>query len=68
MSVSSPRMSARLRRHFFSLPTAVPPGPVAMNKGLIPKGSRAQNSSRVTVSHNANANMPRSRLSAPVPQ
>ena len=48
--------------------TAVPAGPVAMNSGLMPKGSRAQNSSLATVSHSANANMPRSRVSAPVPQ
>ena len=61
-------MSARSSRHFFSLPTAVPPGPEAMNNGLIPNGSRAQNSSPRTVSHSANANIPRSRVSAPVPQ
>ena len=66
--VSKPTKSARSSRHFFSLATAVPPGPVAMNSGLMPKGSRAQNNSRVTVSHSAKANMPRSRVSTSVPQ
>ena len=61
-------MSARSSRHFFSLPTAVPPAPVAMNSGLMPNGSRAQNNSVLAVSHSANANMPRSRVSASVPQ
>ena len=60
--------AARSSRHFFSLPTAVPPEPVAMNSGLMPNGSRAQNNSLATVSHSANANMPRSRVSASVPQ
>ena len=68
MPTSMPRSPARSSRHFFSLPTAVPAVPVAMNSGLMPNGSRAQNNSRSTVSHSANANMPRSRVSASVPQ
>ena len=54
--------------HFFSLPTTVPPGPVARSSGLIPNGSRAHSSSPVWVSHSANANMPRNRVSTSVPQ
>ncbi|CPA03857.1 Uncharacterised protein [Mycobacterium tuberculosis] len=46
----------------------MPPAPVAINNGLMPNGSRAQNNSRVTVSHSANANMPRNRCSTSVPQ
>ncbi|SKS49711.1 Uncharacterised protein [Mycobacteroides abscessus subsp. abscessus] len=63
-----PSCSTRSSRHFFSLPSAVPPGPVAMKSGLMPKGSRAQNNSRSAVSQIANANMPRSRCSASGPQ
>ncbi len=39
-----------------------------MYSGLMPKGSRAQNNSRSAESHSANANMPRSRVSASAPQ
>ena len=63
------RASARSSRHFFSLATAVPPGPVAMNSGLMPNGSRAQNSSRVRgvpQREREHAAQPRQRVGAPV--
>ena len=65
---SRPIFSQTSTTHFFSLPTTVPPGPLAMNIGLIPKGSRAQNNSCSTLSHSAKANMPRSLVSASAPQ
>ena len=68
MARSMPTSAARLQQALLLTADGGAAGPVAMNSGLMPNGSRAQNNSWFVVSHSANANMPRSRLSASVPQ
>ena len=46
----------------------MPSGVVAVNSGLMPNGSRAPNSTRSSVSQIRKANMPRSRVTAALPQ
>jgi len=68
VAVSSPTKSARSSRQFFSLATAVAAGSGRHEQRLDAERVSGAEQSRVTVSHSANANMPRNRLSTSVPQ